>query len=126
MNTANVRHTYPVGLVSVREREREREAVSGMKDCRKPEREVECGRGERGRETGCQARATERKKRTVETDTQETRTEETRGQVGWFHEEEDGEMKRERESLCAVHLQKERNIISLESQQHRPTSCVCV
>lgn len=95
-----------------------------MKDCRKPEREVECGRGERGRETGCQARATERKKRTVETDTQETRTEETRGQVGWFHEEEDGEMKRE--SLCAVHLQKERNIYSLESQQHRPTSCVCV
>lgn len=69
--------------ISQRERAREREAVSGMKDCRKPEREVECGRGERGRETGCQARATERKKRTVETDTQETRTEETRGQDGF-------------------------------------------
>lgn len=39
------------------EREREREAVSGMKDCRKPEREVERGRVERGRETDCQARA---------------------------------------------------------------------
>ncbi len=38
-------------------RGREREAVSGMKDCRKPEREVERGRVERGRETDCQARA---------------------------------------------------------------------
>jgi len=64
--------TLSASYQSEREREREREAVSGMKDCRKPEREVECGRGKRGRETDCQARATERKKGTVETDTRDT------------------------------------------------------
>ncbi len=49
--------TLSASYQSEREREREREAVSGMKDCRKPEREVERGRGERGSETDCQARA---------------------------------------------------------------------